>query len=443
MYAADRVLPVGSEPLHHGAVAVADGVIVAVGPRAEVFAAYPDATVEELGSAILMPALVNAHTHLEYANYGGFGDGLPFAAWLADHLARRPRLTEDDITAAADLGALQCLRSGVGTIADASYAGASLIAAATAGLRGTVHLESFGGPDADPAVVAEAAASRLDLLSAATTPLLGLGISPHSPYSVAPAVLRALDELARARATTMVMHVAESEAELEAVRDGTGPIADALAHLTRVEATASHPVDLLAALGVLRPGVLAIHAVQLETSHVELIARSGAAVVHCPRSNAILGCGAARVADLRAAGVTVAIGTDSPASAIDFDLWSEMRAAVFSARTRERRADALTTRDVVEMATIDGARALGLDALIGTLEPGKSADLTPVDLIGSPPADVEDPLTSAVFAGSPDRIVVTVVDGVVRYRRSVDAGRLVALEGRAAPGRRRMIGHDD
>jgi len=95
------------------------------------------------------------------------------------------------------------------------------------------------------------------------------------------------------------------------------------------------------------------------------------------------------------------------------------------------------------MATIDGARALGLDALIGTLEPGKRADLTALDLTGSPLAEVEDPWTSAVFAGSPDRVVVTVVDGVVRYRKSVDAGRLVALEGRAAPGRRRMIGHDD
>ncbi len=443
LYAAEHVLPIDADPLRDGAVAVADGVILAIGPRDQVVADYPGAEVEELGAAILLPALVNAHTHVEYATYGGFGDGLPFAAWLADHLARRPRLTDDDVQAAADLGALQCLRSGVGTIADASYAGASLVAAAAAGLRGTVHLESFGGPDVDPAVVVEAAAARLDLLAPATTSILGLGISPHSPYSVAPDAMRALGQLAQDRDLTTVIHVAESMAELEAVAAGAGPIADALAHLTRIAATGLHPVDLLASLDALRPGALAVHAVQLEQGHIDVLAASGAAVVHCPRSNAVLGCGSAPIAALRAAGVTVAIGTDSPASAVDFDLWAELRAAVFGARAREQRPDALTARDAMEMATIDGARALGLEASIGTLTPGKRADLTVIDLAGTPFGEVEDLWTSALFAGSPQRVVLTVVNGVVRYRRDRDAGRLAAFEARADPGRRRMIGFDD
>ncbi len=120
VYTADQVLPVGTPPLRQGAVAVQDGLIVAVGSRTEVLGAFPDAQLEELGTAVLLPALVNAHTHLEYTTYGGFGGGLPFGEWLADHVARRPRLAPGDVEAAAALGALLCLQSGVGTVADAS-----------------------------------------------------------------------------------------------------------------------------------------------------------------------------------------------------------------------------------------------------------------------------------------------------------------------------------
>lgn len=443
VYAADWVLPVGAEPMRGGAVAVRDGAIVAVGTRAAVVAGHPEAPLEDLGAAVLMPALVNAHTHLEYAGYGGFGDGLPFADWLADHIARRPRLVEGDVEAAAALGALACLQSGVGTIADASYAGAAVAAAADAGLRGVVCLEAFGGPDADPGDVVDRLVARLDAHAARTSPTLALGVSPHSPYTVAPAVFAALDAMARERGLLLATHLAESPAELEAVDAGTGPIAEALAGLTRVAATGRHPVDLLADAGLLRPGVLAVHLVQIDAAQASRFTATGAAAVHCPRSNANLGCGIAPIAALRDAGATVAIGTDSPASAADFDLWSELRAAVLAARSRERRADALTAREAIEMATVDGARALGLADAIGVLAVGRRADLTAVDLADTPWAEVEDPYVAALWAGSPRRTLLTVVDGVVRYRRGADDGRLAALAAAAAPGRRRMIGRDD
>jgi 5-methylthioadenosine/S-adenosylhomocysteine deaminase len=440
VYAADHVVPVGAPPLRGGAVAVADGAIVAVGTRAEVLNAHPEARVEELGSAILLPALVNAHTHLEYATYGGFGDGMTFGPWIADHVARRPRLEPGDVEAAAALGALQNLRSGVGTIADASFAGASVRAASEAGLRGIVDFEAFGGKGQDPAPTVEQTWERVQALRADASPLIRVGISPHAPYTVTPALYRALDELALAEGLSLITHVAESKGELEAIASGTGPVAVALRALAEVEASGLHPVDLMAELGLLRPDVVLVHMVQITPEHARLVAAGGASIAHCPRSNALLGCGAAPLADMLAAGARVGIGTDSPASAVDFDLWAELRTAIYTARAREARPDALSAQQALELATIGGARALGYGDQIGTLTVGKRADLTAIDLTGSPFAEVEDPVASAVFAGSPERILLTVVDGVVRYRKATDDGRLAAALAAARPGRTRMIG---
>ena len=444
VYTADHVLPVGAPPLRQGAVAVQDGRLVAVGTRSEVLGAFPDAQVEELGNAVLLPALVNAHTHLEYATYGGFGDGLPFGDWLINVVgARRPRLAPGDVEAAAALGALLCLQSGVGTIADASYSGAAVAAASEAGLRAIVHLEAFGGPDRDAEGVVSTLRERLVGFADSTSPLVRLGVSPHSPYTVAPAAFAALDAFAQSEGMTVMTHVAESHAELEAVAAGTGPIADALRSLTRIEATGQHPVDLLAGAGLLHSGVILVHAVQINDAQIALIATSGAGVVHCPRSNAILGCGAAPIAGLRAAGISVGIGTDSPASAIDFDLWAEMRAALLTARVREGRPDALTAEEVIELATLGGARVLGIDELVGSLTVGKRADLTAIDLTDTSYGVTESAATSAVFAGSPERTLLTVIDGVVRYRKGADTERLAACWAAALPGRTRMIGTDD
>lgn len=441
VYAADHVVPVGADPIQGGAVAVEGDTIVAVGGRAEVLRAHPDARVEELGNAIILPALVNVHTHLEYASYGGFGDGLTFGPWIADHVARRPRLQAGDVEAIAALGALQNLRSGVGTIADASFAGAAVRAASEAGLRGVVGIEAFGGKGIDPAPIVEATWERIQAHRAEASPLVRVGISPHAPYTVTPALYRALDELARAEGLAIITHVAESTGELEAVASGTGPVAVALLELAEVEASGLHPVELMAELGLLRPDVVLVHMVQITPEHARMVAAGGAGIAHCPRSNALLGCGAAPLADMLAAGAHVGIGTDSPASAIDFDLWAELRAAIHTARAREALPDALTARQALELATLGGAAVLGLGGEIGALEVGRRADLTAIDLTGSPYAEVEDPVVSAVFAGSPERTLLTVVNGVVRYRCSTDERRLADALAAARPARARMIGH--
>ena len=160
-------------------------------------------------------------------------------------------------------------------------------------------------------------------------------------------------------------------------------------------------------------------------------------VAHCPRSNALLGCGTAPLTELRAAGVRVGLGTDSPASTPSFDPWEELRAAVAGARARERRPDALGAADALRLATLDAARALGLDSEIGSLTPGKRADLTVVSIAGSPYDPVEDPAVAAVFGGTPAGVLETVVDGHTRYRQGETAWQEVRSTASAA--RRRML----
>ena len=143
--------------------------------------------------------------------------------------------------------------------------------------------------------------------------------------------------------------------------------------------------------------------------------------VHCPRSNALLGCGIAPLPELLAAGIRVGLGTDSPSSAIDFDMWAEMRAAVMHARARLGRADAISARAALELATTGGAAALGLGLNTGTLTPGKAADLCVLDLTGSSFLPWDDPVTAAVYGGSCDRVALTMVSGEIRYRRGSHA----------------------
>jgi 5-methylthioadenosine/S-adenosylhomocysteine deaminase len=189
---------------------------------------------------------------------------------------------------------------------------------------------------------------------------------------------------------------------------------------------------------VLGPDLLCAHCVELEPQDVALLADRDVPVAHCPRSNALLGCGIAPLSLLRDAGVRVGLGTDSPASAPSFDLFEELRTAVYLARAREARADALSAADALRLATLESARALRLDADVGTLAPGKRADLTVVSLAGSPYHPVEDPAAAVVFGGSPERVLETIVDGVTRYR-SEDQETWREVRNIASGARRRML----
>jgi cytosine/adenosine deaminase-related metal-dependent hydrolase len=400
---ADWVLPIEGLPLRDGAVAIEDGRIAAVGP------------IEELGhgthydDAILLPGFVNAHSHIEYAVYGGFGDGLgDFAEWITLHIQRKARIGWQEYVDVARLGAAECLASGITTIGDCSYSGAAAVACADLGLRATVYLEVFG---ADPAPALEHFAATRERVGSSFSDRVRPGISPHAPYSVSLELYRAAAELGLPVAT----HISESPAEVRYLTSGEGPwgaYADLL-----VSPAGQTGARLLAEHDLLGPHIVAAHCVVLEPDEIGLLAATRTGVAHCPRSNGALGCGVAPLAELRAGAVRVGVGTDSPASAPSFDFFEELRSVVFTARARAQRPDVLSAAEALELGTLGSARALGLDDEIGSLVPGKRADLTVVSLEGSAYLPIEDPATALVFGGAPERVLATVVDGEPRYER--------------------------
>jgi 5-methylthioadenosine/S-adenosylhomocysteine deaminase len=173
----------------------------------------------------------------------------------------------------------------------------------------------------------------------------------------------------------------------------------------------------LADAGLLDERIVAAHCVKVDGEEIGMLAHHDVAVVHCPRSNGLLGCGVAPLSELRAAGLRVGIGTDGISSVPSHDAFEELRAAISAARARSERADALSPTEALELATLGGARALGLEADVGSLVPGKRADLAILTLTGSPYLPWEDPAAAVVYGGSPERVVATLVDGEERYER--------------------------
>jgi 5-methylthioadenosine/S-adenosylhomocysteine deaminase len=403
-------------PIEDGAVAIADdGTIAAVGPRAEL------GSDEHHSESVVLPGFVNAHTHLEYDVYAGFGDGLRFAEWIGLHVQRKARIDLEDMEAIARAGAANCLRSGITTVGDCSFSGAAATACSELGLRGTIYLEVFGETDAP---IADRFQPMRERIAGALSDEVRLGISPHAPYTCTIDLYRASTELGLPVAT----HLAESDDETTFLRTGGGGWASFAELLVPPLGTTG--IRALAEAGLLSSNVLVAHCVKADEEEIALLAEHDVPVAHCPRSNGILGCGVAPLTALRHAGVRVCIATDSPASTPSFDMFEEMRAAIVAARAREGRPDALTAADALELATLGGARALGLDAALGSLVPGKQADLTVVSLAETPFIPWEDPVTGAVLGGSPQGVVATLVSGKPRYQKggktwleSIDAAR--------------------
>jgi cytosine/adenosine deaminase-related metal-dependent hydrolase len=417
---ADWVVPIEGPPIEHGAVAIGDdGRITGVGASAEL------GEGEHFGDAVILPGFVNAHSHIEYAAYAGFGDGLPFPPWIGLHIRRKSRLDSGEMEAIARLGAAECLRSGITTVGDCSFSGAAATACAELGLRATVYLEVFGEDAGALERFEELRAGVADAFS----DRVRVGISPHAPYTCTVELYEACAALGLPLAT----HLSESDAELEYLLTGAGPWESLADYLVPPLGRATIPA--LAEAGVLGPSVVAAHCVQVDEAEIALLAALDVGVAHCPRSNALLGCGVAPLAGLREAGVRLAIATDSPASTPSFDMFDELRAAVMAARAREERPDALLTADALELATLGGARVLGLDDEVGSLVPGKRADVTVLSLAGSPFLPWEDPVSATVLGGSPDRIVATLVDGDERYRKGGKEWHASTSAARRARGR--------
>ena len=413
---ADWVLPVDGPPLEGGLVRFEDGAIV------EVTEGRAERHFEE---AAIIPGFVNAHSHLEYAVYAGFGDGKAFGPWIRTHVDRKERLDPAAMLAIARRGVLDSFAAGITTTADYSFAGAAATAAAELGLRGIVYLEVFSP---DPESARRQFEEKRPLVE--ETELVRIGISPHAPYTCSLETYRWCLSLGIPVGT----HLAESANEDEWLEHGAGPL-DQIAPLL-VRPSGKRSVPTMEPL--LGPQLLCAHCVELTPGDVALLAERDVPVAHCPRSNALLGCGIAPVAELRAAGVRVGLGTDSPASTPSFDMFEEMRAAIYMARARERRADALQAGDALALATAEAARALQLDDRVGTLTAGKRADLTVVSLAGSPYHPVEDPAAAVVYGGSPERVLETIVDGQTRYTNQ-EGEKWREVRSTASAARQRML----
>ncbi|PYP78373.1 MAG: hypothetical protein DMD25_07275 [Gemmatimonadetes bacterium] len=375
---AQFVHPVTAPPIEDGAVLVDDrGTIAAVGPNL-VVPTRPGARQLEFPDARLLPGLVNTHTHLELTHLAGKNAEREFAAWIRTLRALKDATTPEEFSRSAEQGVRDAWAAGVTCVADTGSTGAPLEALARLGGRGIYYQEVFGP---DPAQCA-ASMAELERALARLSPLasspLSLGVSPHAPYTVSEPLYRAVADLARRERWPLAMHLAESRAETELVRDGSGAFADALrARGFAVRAQHCSPVQYLLRLGVLQraTGWLCIHGVQVDGPDIDVLRDAGVAVAHCPRSNRVHGHGTAPLAAFRRAGLPVGLGTDSVVSVGDSSLLAEATAA------------ALDGEDALRMLTIEGARALGLEREIGSLEVGKQGDLAvfPSTILHRPP----------------------------------------------------------
>ena len=423
-YHARWVLPITQPPIENGTVVEDDGRITYVGPRAKA----PAGRDYDLGDSILLPGLVNTHTHLELTAMRGFLEDLDFADWI-DKLrqSRNDILDTELLFDSAKYGIIEGLEAGITTYADTCSSGRVLGAMQEIGVRGIMYQETFGPNPADTNAAIGALTNLLNVLEPQQTDLVRLGLSPHAPYTVSDDLYAATAKLAREKNLPLAMHIAESDAEEDIVVRGAGPFADRWRKRGfEVKKRARSPIALLEKHDVLQPGSLLIHCVRVDDDDIKTIARHGCSVAHCPASNAKFGHGVAPLLPMIAAGILVGIGSDSVASNNRMDILDEARLAVLVHRGATRKHDAFGAHQALALATIGGAQALGLDDRIGSLEVGKDADLAAfkIDIARTTPAG--DPYSAAIFA-LPGRSADLVT---VRGKVMVDRGRVVASEPR-------------
>jgi 5-methylthioadenosine/S-adenosylhomocysteine deaminase len=395
--AARWVVPVSTPPIERGAVAIDGSRIAWVGPASDA----PAGERVELGDAVLMPGLVNAHCHLELTAMRGFLEDLEFQPWIL-RLTRSRRdvlRAGDALLDSARYGIAEGLLAGITTYADTCESGVVLQALLEMGVRGVMYQEVFGP---DPALAEGALAglrAAVERHRASESELVRVGVSPHAPYSVSDALFTAVAGYAVREKLPVAIHLAESEDETRYVRDGAGPFADmqqgrGFAIAPRGES----PVLLLAELGVLAARPLLIHCVRASEGELRIMHAAGCAVAHCPASNAKLGHGIAPLAEMLRLRIPVGLGSDSVASNNRMHLLEEARLAVLFQRARLGTANAPTAAQALSLATIGGARAVGVADRVGTLDVGKEADVAAFPLAPAAGVPSHDPVSAAVFA---------------------------------------------
>ena len=409
--AARWVLPVDGPAIERGAVLLGDdGRIRAVGP-AGLVPVPPDVPAEDFGDMLLLPGLINTHTHLELTGLGGQPPDADFALWIRRLRETKAARSPDAFLAAARRGLAECWAAGVTTIADTGDSGAVAQALAEADGSGIAYHEVFGPhPDQRDASLRELQ-RQVERLGRYAGGRVRLGISPHAPYTVSGPLYAASGAWASAAGLPVAVHLAESLAEGQLLAGGEGAFADAwrARGIPMPVPAGRTPVAWLDEHGVLTARTLCIHVVQASAADIGRLARAGAAIAHCPLSNRAHGHGDAPLEELLAAGLRVGLGTDSVVSVGVLDLLAEARAA--------RALAGLDAVRALALCTLQGARALGLDGEVGSLAPGKWGDLVVIGPGGADARMTAIPEERVLASGAAE-VMATFVGGRDVYRSS-------------------------
>ena len=415
------VLPVATPHIENGAVLIHGDEIVEIGDFAHLHALHPDEPVRDFGLAALMPGFIDLHTHLEYTAMRGLVDDLPYSEWKLQLMQKEKLFSSQDWDDSACLGALEALQSGITTVADITRPGSSGIAAQASGLRAVIYREVATMDRHAVDGVMKRAADDIAAWSDTSDPnRISIGIAPHAPYSCHPELFRRVAEFA-ADGTMVAIHLAGSVEEYQFVKYGSSMLATDVRDTYDADAplwlpTGVSPVRYVLQWGLFDvPNIMAVHCTQVDDSDIEVLAERNVSVAHCPRCEAKLAMGVAPLERFLRAGVRVGLGTDSPAASNSMDVFEEMRVGLLVQRATLGEDRFITARQFVKMATLDAARAIGLDEKLGSLEPGKQADVIAVDLSKSHQIPTHNPYSTLVHTANQENVLAMMVGGQFVY----------------------------
>ncbi len=418
-------MPVTSEPISNGAVLVKDGVIRDVGEAPMLMLRYPQEEIQDYGRAALMPGMIDLYARIEASAMRGLLDDVPFASWAIAYLSMAMKMEQNDWNSSALIGGLNSLESGITTIGDISSTGASFYTAQRLGLRSVIYRE-VGAVDRKRVDYAMRMALE-DIhhwQEQSDTSRTIIGIGAPSIYNTHPIVFSKVSEVAVAEDLPVAMPLAASREEESFVRYGSSPFSIHSANLQRgfIELppwlpTGVTPVNYALNWGAFESSrVMVIHSTYVNEADLAKMREYKVNVCACPRANAQLGNGVAPVDEFLRAGLNVGLGTGSPAATNSTDFLSEMRIGMLLQRVTSHRRffDAKT---MIELATIGGARVLGIDDKVGSLEIGKAADIIAVNLGSYQRTPISSPESIIVNTCSVDDVVMTMVAGKTLYDR--------------------------
>jgi 5-methylthioadenosine/S-adenosylhomocysteine deaminase len=394
----------GRRVIANGSVAIDGTDIVAVDPAEVIGRGFRSATTIDASGQVVLPGLINAHTHAPMVLYRGLADDLALMEWLTKYIfpAEARTVSPDMVRAGTRLAALEMIQSGTTTYVDMYYFEDEIARETrTAGLRGVLGQSVIQFPVADAKTPGEALVRAEAFINAFKgDPLITPAVAPHAMYTLDGPTLIAARDLARRHGVPTLIHLAETQDEAK----------------TSQERFQTSPIQYLDRLGFLGPSVLAAHGVWVSQPEVELLRARGVGIAHNPESNMKLASGVAPVPAYLAAGVPLGLGTDGAASNNDLDMFEAMRLASLLQKVHTGDPRVVSALQALDMATIGGARALGMDRTIGSLEPSKRADLIAVSMASARQTPMYDPISHLVYTTRGDDVRTTIVNGKVLMR---------------------------